>query len=99
MYYKCKNTFVSVHNINLKIVQMVTKVHLLLVFLFIGTSCYNIRNLAQSTDTCKKYSYTDKNGNQCDYNCDGCKKVCIECITNCYLDKDSKCVKLPINCV
>lgn len=77
MYYKCKNTFVSMHNINLKIVQMVTKVHLLLVFLFIGTSCYNIRNLAQSTDTCKKYSYTDKNGNQCDYNCDGCKKVCI----------------------
>lgn len=99
MYYKCKNTYVSVHNIYLKIVQMVTKVHLLIILFIAAASCSNIRNLGQSTDTCTKYSYYDKDGKECDYHCDGCKKVCIECESSFYLDSWSKCVKLPKNCL
>lgn len=41
----------------------------------------------------------DKNGNESNTNCTGCKLVCRSCISGYYLKKNnSKCKKIPKNC-
>lgn len=41
----------------------------------------------------------DKNGNQSDKNCSGCKLVCKKCQAGYYLKKKNyKCKKIPKNC-
>jgi hypothetical protein len=58
-----------------------------------------IRNLADNTDNCAQYGYLDNQGNINDKMCLGCKKVCVKCDKDFYLDDNYRCRRLPKNCV
>ena len=78
---------------------MIDKKYLLLIVFIFSVSSNDIRNLVDNSDNCALYGYLDNQGNLNDKNCPGCKKVCVKCNSDYYVDDAYKCRRLPRNCV
>lgn len=53
---------------------------------------------SEDIDICSLFTYLDKYGKETWKNCWTCTKVCSKCPSGYYMNKNSKCKKMPKNC-